>query len=302
MECTSIEAYLETESFEDLCFQPGKASFVFKCNEWELGPVFFFDPIAAKQWVLNRLSQQSESFDAKFPIVDFLYRDQFRIHAVFSPLTDAPLSVSIRKHMKDSQNPWINDPHFQTLSQKLQQGKSLFISGATGSGKTTFLRGLIESLPAFKRIICIEDTPELYAQHQHLVSLRSRKKNPDGFGEIGLSLLMKEALRMRPDHLVLGECRGAEVFTLLQAINTGHGGCMGSIHANSCRESLKRIELLSLIEMQGSIRPQTIRQMIASGLHYLVHLNRSHGTHQVQEIQKVEGLEGDTLLTRPLLE
>jgi pilus assembly protein CpaF len=177
----------------------------------------------------------------------------------------------------------------------------VLLCGATGSGKTTLLGDLLAEVPAGERILAIEDTPELNPDHPHFLSLYSRPANADGFGEVTLRALLRQTLRMRPDRIVLGECRGPEVLELLQALNTGHRGAMATLHANSCRDALRRVELLCLLASSGSIPQSAIRELLGSGISWVAHVSREEGQRRIDEICRVEGREGDTLLLRPMV-
>jgi pilus assembly protein CpaF len=176
------------------------------------------------------------------------------------------------------------------------------ISGATGSGKTTLANDLIAEIPQNIRIIALEDTSELAPQHPHFISLVSRAPNADGFGEVTLRTLLKQTLRMRPDRIILGECRGAEVLDLLQVLNTGHRGALTTLHANSPRDALRRIELLCLLASGGSLPSSVIRELLSLGIQWVVQIQREGMVRRISELWKIEGREGDTILMRQVLE
>ncbi len=302
MERIRIDHWIKEIPFKDLTFEVSKKSFYQQEDTWTQGPLFFSSNEDAKQWILEKLSYCGKTWDAKYPFLDFEFQDQFRIHVVFPPISNRNIQISIRSHFQNHiKNHWKTDANFKFLSNQLNSGKNILVCGATGSGKTTFLRELIQQIPVNRRVICLEDTAELSPRHPHCICLKTRKTNADGFGNVDFKELIFESLRMRPDHLVLGECRGAEVLVLLQAMNTGHRGTLGSIHANHCRDALKRIELLCHLYSKNNIHASNIRSLIASSLNFIVHLEQSNRSHQIQEIHKIEGLEGDTLLSRPLL-
>ena len=189
---------------------------------------------------------------------------------------------------------------FQTLIHAIQNHETILLAGGTGSGKTTLLNDLLSFADASERIIALEDTAEISPEHPHFLSLLSRPANADGFGAVSLRDLLKQTLRMRPDRILLGECRGEEVLDLLQALNTGHRGTLCTLHANSSRDALKRIELLALLGAKGIIPAQLIRELMANGIQKIVYLKRIHGVRTIQSIIQLEGREGDTLLSRPL--
>ena len=184
----------------------------------------------------------------------------------------------------------------------VQYRKNILVSGGTGSGKTTFLNALSEFIPANERIVTIEDAAELRLAQPHVLSLEARPANVEGRGEVTIRDLVRNALRMRPDRIIVGECRGGEALDMLQAMNTGHDGSLTTGHANSPRDLLSRLEVMVL--MAGMDLPvRAIREQIASAVDIIVQLSRfSDGRRRVTSIVAVEGLEGDVILTQPLFE
>jgi pilus assembly protein CpaF len=196
---------------------------------------------------------------------------------------------------------WQDSPLYEKLQSIVLSGDSLLIAGATGSGKTTLLSDLLGIIPPHERIIALEDTPEIIPQHPHFISLVSRPANADGYGEVTLRMLLKQTLRMRPDRILLGECRGSEVLELLQALNTGHKGAMATLHANSPRDALRRIELLCLLSAGSSLSSSCIRELISLGIQWVAQVERTGPYRRVSELYRVEGREGDTILMRPMI-
>jgi pilus assembly protein CpaF len=178
--------------------------------------------------------------------------------------------------------------------------KNILVSGGTGSGKTTFLNALSESIPGSERIVTIEDAAELRLVQPHVLSLEARPPNVEGRGEITIRDLVRNALRMRPDRIIVGECRGGEALDMLQAMNTGHDGSMTTGHANSPRDLLSRLEVMVL--MAGMDLPvRAIREQISSAVDIIVQQTRfSDGRRRVTSIVEVDGMEGDVILTQPL--
>jgi pilus assembly protein CpaF len=170
---------------------------------------------------------------------------------------------------------------------------NIIISGGTGSGKTTMLNALSQSIPRSERIITIEDSAELQLRQDHVVRLETRPRNIEGKGEVTQRDLVRNSLRMRPDRIVVGEVRGEEAFDMLQAMNTGHDGSLTTIHANSPRDALSRIE--SMISMAGFDFPlRTIRAQVASAIHLIVQLERmTDGVRRVTSVHEISGLDGD---------
>jgi pilus assembly protein CpaF len=182
----------------------------------------------------------------------------------------------------------------------VQYRKNVIVSGGTGSGKTTFLNALSEFISSSERIVTIEDAAELRLAQPHVLSLEARPPNVEGRGEITIRDLVRNALRMRPDRIIVGECRGGEALDMLQAMNTGHDGSLTTGHANSPRDLLSRLEVMVL--MAGMELPvRAIREQISSAVDIVVQLSRcSDGRRRVTAIVAVEGLEGDVILTQPL--
>jgi pilus assembly protein CpaF len=149
-------------------------------------------------------------------------------------------------------------------------------------------------------MIALEDTAEIHPAHPHFLSLLSRAPNADGFGAVSLKDLLKQTLRMRPDRVLIGECRGDEVLDLLQALNTGHRGTLATLHANSARDALKRLELLALIAARGTIPSTLIKELISNGVQKIVYLKRENGVRKIQSVIAIQGMEREVILTRDL--
>jgi pilus assembly protein CpaF len=178
----------------------------------------------------------------------------------------------------------------------------VIVCGGTGSGKTTMLNCLSAFVPEDERIVTIEDSAELSLQQPHVVRLETRPANLEGRGEINQRDLVKNCLRMRPDRIVLGEVRGAEVFDMLQAMSTGHDGSIATIHANSPRECLGRLEMMMLLS-GISVPQRAMRQQIASALNIIVHVSRlSDGSRKVMKISEISGMEGEMIMMQDLFE
>jgi pilus assembly protein CpaF len=179
---------------------------------------------------------------------------------------------------------------------------NILVCGGTGSGKTTMLNCLSAFVPENERIVTIEDSAELSLQQPHVVRLETRPANLEGKGEVTQRDLVKNALRMRPDRIVVGEVRGAEVFDMLQAMSTGHDGSIATIHANSARESLGRLEMMMLLS-GFSIPQRAMRQQVASAINMIVHVSRlSDGSRKLMKISEVSGMEGDMIMMQDLYE
>ncbi len=268
---------------------------------------------ALRTWVLEQLSACGKSWDAKFPFVDASISSGHRLHVAFPPIAREGLLISLRRLPRaalgdpssvqfEAASRWSSSPAYERLREAVRQGESVLISGATGSGKTTLANDLLAEVPVQERILCLEDTPELAPAHPQFLSLVSRPANSDGYGEITLRTLLKQTLRMRPDRIVLGECRGAEVLDLLQTLNTGHQGALATLHANSPRDALRRIELLCLLHGGGVIPVSGIRDLLAHGIQWITQVKRASAGRRITELWKVEGREGDTILMRAVVQ
>src|SRR5690606_11232273 len=238
---------------------------------------------------------------------DARLRDGSRVNAVIPPLAVRGTSITIRKF---SARPLTADDliRFGSLTGRMARflersvrvRKNIVVTGGTGSGKTTLLNVLSAAIPADERIVTIEDSAELRLMQPHVVPLEARPPNMEGRGEVTIRQLVKNAMRMRPDRIVVGECRGGEALDMLQAMNTGHDGSMTTLHANSPREALGRLETLAL--MAGVDPPaRAIRKQIADSVHLLVHQNRfADGTRRITSIAEVVGLDEEELIVREI--
>ena len=248
--------------------------------------------------------------DESSPLVDARLADGSRVNVVIRPLALRGSCVTIRKFAR---NPLtlaklvelgaMSERMGRFLTRSVQAKKNIVIAGGTGSGKTTLLNVLSSAIPYDERIVTIEDAAELQLSQPHVVSLESRPANMEGKGEISIRELVRNALRMRPDRIVVGECRGGEALDMLQAMNTGHDGSLTTTHANSPAEALMRLETLAL--MAGLALPaRAIREQIAKSVHLLVQQSRlSDGTRRVTAVVELAGMLGDgTLRLRPIFE
>ncbi|HXA43857.1 MAG TPA: CpaF family protein, partial [Candidatus Solibacter sp.] len=240
--------------------------------------------------------------DESSPMVDARLHDGSRVHAIIPPLAlDSP-TITIRKFPKKRIT--VEDLiSFGSLTQPMgdflrvcvQATKNMIISGGTGSGKTTLLNVLTSFIPDGERIITIEDSAELSLPQEHVVRLETRPPNIEGRGEVSIRELVRNALRMRPNRVVVGECRGGEALDMLQAMNTGHDGSLTTIHANSSRDALSRLETLVL--MAGMDLPaKAIRQQVAAAIDLIIQLSRmKDGSRKVTNISEITGMEGETI-------
>jgi pilus assembly protein CpaF len=253
------------------------------------------------------VSQIGRRVDESSPICDARLPDGSRVNCIVPPLAIDGPALTIRKFRKDKLT-LDQLVRFTTINQ---QGSEILriigrcrvntlVSGGTGSGKTTLLNCLTRFIDQDERIITCEDAAELQLQQPHVVRLETRPPNLEGEGQVTMRDLVRNCLRMRPERIVVGEVRGPEAFDLLQAMNTGHDGSMGTVHANSPREALSRLE--SMITMGGfSLPPRTIREMIVNSIDVVVHAARLRdGSRKITHITEVVGMEGDTIITQDL--
>ncbi len=260
--------------------------------------------------IIERIvSPLGRRIDESSPYVDARLADGSRVNAVIPPLAlDGP-SVTIRKFSKipftasDLVNfGSLTDEMVELISVCVKLRKNIIVAGGTGSGKTSLLNVVSSFLPDDERIVTIEDAAELRLSQKHVVRLESRPPNIEGKGAITIRDLVKNSLRMRPDRIVVGECRGGEALDMLQAMNTGHDGSLTTIHANTPRDVLSRLETLVL--MSGMDLPvRAIREQVASAVDLIVHINRfSDGTRKVVYITEIVGLEGDKITMQDIFE
>jgi pilus assembly protein CpaF len=263
----------------------------------------FTDEVQYRQVIDKIVTGVGRRVDESSPMVDARLPDGSRVNAIVPPLAIHGAVLTIRKFSetpytaKDLVNFGTFSLDFVNLMDACVRGKlNLLVSGGTGTGKTTLLNVLSSFIPERERILTIEDAAELKLQQPHTVSLEARPANAEGKGEVRIRELVRNALRMRPDRIVVGEVRGAEALDMLQAMNTGHEGSLTTIHANTPRDALSRLETMVL--MAGYELPvRAIREQIASAINVIVQLERmTDGSRKVTSVQEIQGMEGDTIL------
>lgn len=260
--------------------------------------------------VIDRIvSPLGRRIDESSPYVDARLPDGSRVNAIIPPLSLKGPTITIRKFARRALT--MDDLiRFGSITEEVAEflracviGRlNIVVSGGTGSGKTTLLNILSGYIPADERIITIENAAELQLKQEHVVTLESRPPNIEGRGEVTIRDLVINSLRMRPDRIVVGECRGGEALDMLQAMNTGHDGSLTTLHANSPRDALKRLETMVL--MAGMELPvRAIREQIASAVQLIVHQERMRdGSRKVTQVTEVQGMEGDVIVTTDIFE
>ncbi len=253
------------------------------------------------------LSPLGRQVNERTPYMDARLPDGSRVNVIIPPLAIKGSCITIRKF---SRKPLtieklmefgsLTEPMAVFLQAAVRARLNIIVSGGTGSGKTTLLNVLSNFIPPWERIITVEDAAELQLQHENWVALEARPPNIEGQGAVTIRDLVRNALRMRPDRIIVGECRGPEALDMIQAMNTGHDGSMSTLHSNSPRDTIYRLE--TMIMMAGMELPQkAIARQIASALHLIVHAARlSDGSRKVVNITEVQGLEGDTVLLQDI--
>ena len=249
--------------------------------------------------IVNRVGRR---IDESNPWVDARLEDGSRVNAIIRPCAIDGPSMSIRKFSRSplTMKRLVETGSLSSQAAQLLQGlvkarMNILISGGTGSGKTTMLNAMSASISPLERIVTIEDAAELQLQQPHVVRLETRPANPQGSGAVAQRDLVRNALRMRPDRIIVGEVRGSETFDMLQAMNTGHDGSMTTVHANSARDALGRLE--QMVSMMGADMPLgAIRAQIASGIHFVVQVGRlADGRRHVLSVSELTGMEGDVV-------
>lgn len=301
-----IQPLVDDDSIDDILVNGKSDIFIERSGRLERAAVRFMDDAHVMRIIQRILAPLGRRIDESTPMVDARLPDGSRVNAVIPPVAlDGP-SISIRKFRK---TPLTAEELIETgslsrevvefLKQKVESRTSLLVMGGTGSGKTTLLNILSQYIPIGERIVTVEDAAELRLEHNHVVRLETRPPNLEGNGEIAARDLVRNALRMRPDRIILGEIRGEEVLDMLQAMNTGHEGSMATLHANNPRDAIRRLELLASFAgfTAGS---KVLRQQIASALDLLVHVSRrSDGRRRLLSVMELVE-QGDNLVLREL--
>jgi len=302
-----LEPLLKDPTITDIMVNTYSTVFVERRGKIEETRTQFKDDKHLLRIIMKIVAAVGRRVDESSPMVDARLPDGSRINAIIPPLAvDGPI-LSIRKFSKtpidmDKLVSYGSMPAdaATVLRAIVECRRNVLISGGTGSGKTTMLNAMSASIDGGERIVTIEDSAELQLQQRHVVRLETRPPNIEGKGEVGQRDLVKNALRMRPDRIILGECRSGEAFDMLQAMNTGHDGSMTTIHANTPRDALSRME--QMIGMSGiEVSPKSARAQIASAVHVVLQLERlSDGRRRLTSLSEVTGMEGETILMQEI--
>jgi len=302
-----LETLMKDPEIADILVNTHSQVFVERYGKLEKTDVRFRDDAHLMQIIERIVTRVGRRVDESSPMVDARLGDGSRVNAIIPPLAlDGPV-LSIRRF--GSERLTINDliqfnsvpPQIAEVAAACVKSRlNILVSGGTGAGKTTLLNCLSNYIPENERIVTIEDSAELKLQQEHVVRLETRPPNIEGQGTVTQRDLVRNALRMRPDRIVVGEVRGGEALDMMQAMNTGHDGSISTIHANSARDALSRLETMML--MAGITLPErALREQVASGLDLIVQLSRlSDGSRKLVEFTEVTGMEGSTITTQTI--
>ena len=302
-----LEPLIKDPTINDILVNGPNTIYVERKGVLEKTTAFFQDEAQLLKVIRRIVSRIGRRVDESSPMVDARLPDGSRVNAIIMPLAIDGASLSIRKFSQKKYNlddlvqvGALTEGMCEVLKICVTCRLNILISGGTGSGKTTFLNALSKNIPATERVVTIEDAAELQLQREHVVRLETRPPNVEGKGEVTQRDLVKNALRMRPERIILGEIRAGEALDLLQAMNTGHGGSMGTLHANTTRDAFSRLETMCL--MSGYDLPQrAIREQIASAVNLIVQLNRfPDGSRRVTQISEVTGMENGVICTQDI--
>ncbi len=297
-----LEVLLRDPTVSDILVNTSRQTYVERKGKLELTDVIFYDDAHLMKVIEKIVSRVGRRIDESSPMVDARLPDGSRVNAIIPPSAiDGPL-VSIRRF---AVNPLqvsdliklhtLTQPMADLLDALARAKINILISGGTGSGKTTLLNILSGYIPGDERIVTIEDAAELQLRQPHVLRLETRPPNIEGRGEITQRTLVRNALRMRPDRIILGEVRGAEALDMLAAMNTGHEGSLATVHANTPRDALTRLE--NMINLAGmSLPPKTMRQQIAAAISVVIQASRlNDGRRKIVSIQEITGMEGEII-------
>jgi pilus assembly protein CpaF len=302
-----LESLIRDDHINDILVNGARQIFIERSGRLEHTDLRFIDDEHVLRVIRRILAPLGRRIDESSPMVDARLADGSRVNAIIPPLALNGPCLSIRKFRKDPllaadllHLGTVDSSMMNFLAAAVEKRCSIIVSGGTGAGKTTLLNVLSRSIHLGERIVTIEDAAELQLEHPHVVRLETRPANIDGIGEISARNLVSNALRMRPDRIILGEVRGVEVMDVLQAMNTGHEGCMTTVHANNPNDAILRMEMLAgLAGFQGS--ESTLRHMIAAAVSLIVQVNRfPNGQRKVSSITEVVGIRDKQIVLNEL--
>ena len=302
-----IDGLLNDPDITEVMVNGPERVYVERKGKIELSGATFLDEGHLKRIIEKIVAQVGRRVDEATPMVDARLPDGSRVNAIISPLAIGGPFLTIRKFSKDPytvedliQFGTFSRPVANFLEACVKGRLNVIVSGGTGTGKTTALNVLSSFIPSDERIVTVEDAKELQLHQDHVLPLEARPPNIEGKGEVRIRDLVRNSLRMRPDRIVVGEVRGGEALDMLQAMNTGHDGSITTIHSNSPRDTLARIETMVL--MAGMDLPvRAIREQMSSAIDLIVHLTRLRdGTRRVTHVSEVQGMEGDVIVLQDL--
>src|ERR1700756_3587621 len=297
-----LEQLLKDANVSDILVNRFDKVYVEKAGKLELTTLGFKDNTHLMQIIERIVSRVGRRVDESSPMVDARLADGSRVNAIIPPLAIDGPCLSIRRFGRDPvtarqmiENQTLTESMLELLSSMVKGRLNLLVSGGTGAGKTTLLNVLSGYIPNSDRIVTIEDAAELQLKQQHVVRLETRPPNIEGKGAVRQRQLVINSLRMRPDRIVVGEVRGEEAFDMLQAMNTGHEGSLTTVHANSPRDALARIE--NMVSMANlNIPERAVRHQISSAIHGVIQIARlSDGSRKVISVSEITGMEGEII-------
>lgn len=304
-----LEALRADPLVSDIMINGPKTIYVERLGRMFRTPIIFHDDEHLVQIIQRIVAEVGRRIDETTPMVDARLADGSRLNAVIAPLALDGALVSIRRFGSKPltadrliANQSITSEMVQFLQACVKARINMLVSGGTGSGKTTLLNCLSGYIPEYERVATIEDAAELRLQQPHVVRMETRVANVEGNGAVTARDLVKNALRMRPDRIIIGECRGPEALDMLQAMNTGHEGSLTTIHANTSRDAVSRLEMM--VGMAGFDLPiWVIRKQVASAVHMVVQVNRlPGGVRKITRISEITGMEGDVISMHDIFE